>query len=138
MNLDEIRSFFGSDAYASTQTGIEIIDDGKQTAICRLPLDERHSNGYGFVMGGVFFTLADFAFAIASNTEQPETLTLSASIQYHSSARIGECLIAKASCLHDGKNTCAYQIEIYEEQSLREVASVSFTGFKTGKKGFMK
>lgn len=135
MTLEKIRSFYGTDAYASTQTGIEILHGGKQEAVCRLVLEQRHTNGYGFVMGGVPFTLADFTFAIASNTEQEETVTLSSSIQYHSSAKVGECLLSKADCIHDGGRTCAYQVEIIEEKSQRKVASVSFTGYKTGRPG---
>jgi len=36
-------------------------------AICSLTLEAKHKNALGAVMGGVYFTLADFAFAVASN-----------------------------------------------------------------------
>jgi len=33
----------------------------------RMPLDQRHLNGAGIVHGGAIFSLADVAFAAASN-----------------------------------------------------------------------
>ena len=74
-NLKEARKFFGNDLYASETTGIEIIAAEPGYAKCSLKIEDKHRNALGQVMGGVFFVMADYAFAIASNFKQPPTVT---------------------------------------------------------------
>ena len=71
--LEEAKGVFYGDYYASQTTGIEILDADVGYARVGLKLDSRHMNAVGQVMGGVYFTLADYAFAIASNFRQPPT-----------------------------------------------------------------
>lgn len=66
--LDRIREQFAKDRYATETTGIEITEVGENFARVELELDERHYNALGNVMGGVLFTMADFAFAVATNS----------------------------------------------------------------------
>ena len=72
----------------------------------RLVLDDRHMNASGRIMGGVYYTLADFAFAVAANGHsQSVTVSQHASITFLSPAR-GSTLIARAECLKAGRRTC--------------------------------
>lgn len=64
--IEEIREFFSHDLYAY-DTGAYIEEVGDRYAKISLTLTERHRNAVGGVMGGVYFTIADFAFAVASN-----------------------------------------------------------------------
>ena len=61
-NVDEAREFFKGDTFA-TNNGMVIDELGKNYAKCSVLLNENHKNAYGKVMGGVIFTLGDFAFA---------------------------------------------------------------------------
>ena len=63
MTLEETRAFFKDDVYATQVTGIVIDACGPNYAKCSLALESKHRNAAGQVMGGVLFTLADFAFA---------------------------------------------------------------------------
>ena len=51
--------------------GAQIDEIGDHSAKVSLIINEHHKNAMGGVMGGVYFTLADFAFAVASNWQNP-------------------------------------------------------------------
>lgn len=137
MTLDEVKKFFANDKYATETTGIEILEAGGGKSKIHLALDERHKNALGFVMGAVYFTMADFAFAVASNSDESNAyhaVTLSSTINMVNSAKSGD-LFAEAAPIKDGRSTCFYQIDIYEnlDDKKRPVAAVQTTGFKVGK-----
>ncbi len=137
MTLDEVKKFFANDKYATETTGIEILEVGGGKSKIRLKLDERHKNALGFVMGAVYFTMADFAFAVASNSDESNAyhaVTLSSTINMVNSAKSDE-LFAEAFPIKDGHATCFYQIDIYEiiNDKKRPVATVQTAGYKVGK-----
>ena len=73
--LEEARAFFARDLYASEATGCVIDAVGDRYARCSLTLQPYHRNAVGQVMGGVSFTLADFAFAVTALPEgEPRVL----------------------------------------------------------------
>ncbi len=127
-DLQEARDYFGNDAYATRVTGIEITEVASRYAKVELDLDDRHRNAMGAVMGGVYFTMSDFAFAIASNFKSDPCVTLGSHITYLSPAK-GDHLIAKARCKKDGKRTCCYEVLIWDELGT-EVATVIIEGYK--------
>ena len=127
-DLEEARKFFNNDAYATRVTGIEITEVGPHFARVELDLDDRHRNALGAVMGGVYFTMSDFAFAIASNFKTDPCVTLASHISYLSAAR-GDHLICEARCIKDGKRTCFYEILVQDELGT-DVAKISTEGYK--------
>ena len=129
-NIDEIREFFEKDVYASKTTGIEIIEAEPGYAKCRLVVDDRHKNAVGQVMGGVFFVMADFAFAIASNYKQPPTVTQSSQIVYLSPAK-SNVLYAETEKIRSGRKTCFYKISITDGTG-ELCAYVTVSGFIVG------
>ena len=58
--------FVENDLFAQ-HVGIELIEVAPGTAKARLKVCRHHLNGVGLTQGGVVFTLADLAFAAASN-----------------------------------------------------------------------
>ena len=73
---------FGNDVFATQTTGIEIVAADIHYAKCRLQVDGRHRNAMGAVMGGVIYTLADFAFAIAANMDELDTVSLTSNVAF--------------------------------------------------------
>ena len=65
---EKARQIFADDRFATELTGIDITAVGEHNATCTLRLGPQHRNARGVVMGGVLFTLADFAAAIAANS----------------------------------------------------------------------
>ena len=82
-NFDDIeiaREFFYKDKFA-VDTGVTLDELSEDHAICSLVVTDNHRNAYGGVMGGVIFTLADFAFAVLSN--QIHQLTVAQQVDIH-------------------------------------------------------
>ena len=67
--MDEARKMFAKDRFATEQTGAVIEEVAPNYAKCSMQIMDQHRNAYGGVMGGAIYTLADFAFAVASNFE---------------------------------------------------------------------
>ena len=111
--LEQIRELFSKDRYA-TENGMVIDDASEHYAKCSVTLSERHKNAMGGVMGGVHFTLADFAFAVASNTNGERTVALNSDISYTGAVK-GERLIAEAKLIKNGRNTCFYTVEVSDD-----------------------
>ena len=67
--LQEVREIFEADRFA-VENGAVIDEIGDHSATCSLVVTDSHRNAMGAVMGGVYFMLADFAFAVAANAEK--------------------------------------------------------------------
>lgn len=127
LNLERARKFFAKDKFATDVMGIEIEEAGEGYAKCSLRITEKHINAENDVMGGVMFTLADFAFAVAANFNQPKTVSLSCQISFLSAPR-GELLTAEAKCVKQGHTTCYYTIEVRDDRD-RIVTVMGVNGF---------
>ena len=81
-------------------------------------------------MGGAIFTLADFAFAVASNWNKPLHVSTTSQITYLGVAR-GSRLIAQAHRVKEGRSTCYYLVEVTDDLG-NAVAHVTASGFSKG------
>lgn len=124
--IEDARDYFGKDQFAVVATGIEILQVGENYAKCSFSIEERHQNATGHVMGGAIFTLADFVFAVATNTREMVTVTTASQISYLSTPK-GKTLIGESKLLKDGRKNCFYEIVITDEVGTM-VAVVSTTG----------
>ncbi|MGN0698191.1 MAG: PaaI family thioesterase [Ruminiclostridium sp.] len=126
--LNEVRDFFANDRFA-TDNGAVIEEVGENSATVSMTIEDHHRNAVGIVMGGAIFTLADFAFAVASNHENPGTVSLSANITFLKASK-GSKLIAKAECVRDGRTTCYYRVTVTDNTGAL-IAEVTTSGYKT-------
>ena len=127
--LAEIRKKFQKDRFA-TENGAVIVEVGDHSATCSLVLTDSHRNAMGAVMGGVYFMLADFAFAVAANQEQLGCVSMHSDISFLGAAK-GQKLLAKAFCIKDGKNTACYRVDVTDDLG-NLTATVTITGFHVG------
>ena len=127
-DLEKAREFFGQDFYATKATGIIIEEVGEHYARCSFDITRNHQNAYSGVMGGATFTLADYTFAVASNFNQPHTVSVTSQINYIGMAK-GKKLIAEAHCIKDGRTTCLYEINITDDLGTK-IAFVTISGMK--------
>lgn len=128
--LERAREFFAGDLYATEATGIVIDEVGEGYAKVSLRLDKRHQNAVGHVMGGVMFTMADFAFAVSTNRGGNITVSTVAQISHLASPK-GKVLYAESRLLKDGKRCCFYQVDVTDDTGAY-IASVTFNGTKLG------
>jgi acyl-CoA thioesterase len=126
------QDVFQHDRFATEATGIRVDEVREDYARCLLTLEAKHRNAMGAIMGGVMFTLADLAFAIAANNHclannQPlQWVSLNSSIHYLGQTQ-GNTLVAETICVKQGSSTCVYTISIHDEND-KPIAIVTTTG----------
>ena len=125
--LEKVRAFFIKDRYAA-DAGAVIEDFGEHYAKCSMKLDDRHKNAVGGIMGGAYFTLADFTFAVATNWNGEAVVSLNADISFIGTPKT-ECIIAETELIKDGRTVCSYNVKITDELG-NPVSAVKFVGFK--------
>lgn len=125
--LDELRACFSHDRFAAA-TGAEIREAEPGRAVCALRLRQDHMNANDTPMGGAIFTLADFAYAVASNGFTEHIIVSQhCSITFLSPAK-GKELIAEARCIKSGRTTCLYEVTVKDELGTF-VAHATVNGF---------
>lgn len=125
-NLEEARAFFQNDRYAMVTTGIQIEAVDDRYAKCSMEIGPHLQNATGHVMGGAIYTLADFVFAVATNTPESVTVTTVSQISYLGTPK-GHVLYGESHLLKDGKRNCFYEIRITDDLGT-PVAVVSTSG----------
>ena len=126
-SLEETREFFAKDKFA-TDNGMVVESYSDTEACTSVVLTDRHKNAYGGVMGGVMFTLADFAFAVLANKIHMLTVAQTVSINYLSAPK-GEKLYARAHVRKDGKTSTVIIVDVTDDTG-RDIAQFTGTGFK--------
>ena len=127
--LEEVRRIFEADRFA-TENGAVIDEIGDHSAACSLVITDSHRNAMGAVMGGTYFMLADFAFAVAANWEKMGCVSLRSDISFLGAAK-GKKLIAKAVCVKEGRTTACYRVDVTDELG-NLAATVTATGYHVG------
>ena len=113
--MDAIKDFFKQDQYAR-HSGIELVSAAPGHAIARMPVRAHHLNAIGGVQGGAIFTLADFAFAVASNTRGNVAVAINVSITFMKSVSTG-VLQAEAHEVSHNPKLGAYTVNITDEHN---------------------
>jgi acyl-CoA thioesterase len=128
-SLEEVKGIFEGDRFA-TENGAVIEEIGDRSAVCSLVITASHRNAMGAVMGGTYFMLADFAFAVAANWEKMGCVSLHSDISFLGQAK-GEKLTARAVCIKDGRSTSCYRVDVTDDLG-NLVAVVNVTGYHIG------
>ena len=74
-----IHEFLQGDKFALL-AGVELLETGNGYAKARMLIKPEHLNGGGVCQGGAIFTLADLAFAAATNSHARLTLSITSNI----------------------------------------------------------
>jgi len=114
MDTELAKEFFSADKYAAL-TGVEIIEAGKGYCKAKLEIQERHLNAANVVQGGAIFTLADLAFAVASNSHGQLALAINVNISFLQGKSAGT-LYATATEVSQPKRLGAYDVLITDEE----------------------
>lgn len=86
--------YFRGDNFAR-ENGISLVSCNPGHAVVKVEITERHLNGAGVVHGGLLFTLADFAFAAATNSYGKVALSINTSMSFFEKSNSGT-IIAEA------------------------------------------
>lgn len=126
-NEQNIIDFFKKDRFCA-YNGIELIKVEPGYAVSQMKITDNHLNGVGIVQGGALFTLADFAFAAASNSYGTVTVSVNATISYLKSPK-GKVITAEAREVSSSRRLCTYNIDIFDEDKTL-VAKIISSGYK--------
>lgn len=107
--------------------GINLVKVEPGYALASMAITENHLNGVDMVQGGVLFTLADYAFAAASNSAGRVTVSINSNISYYKSPK-GKIITAEAKEISSYKKICGYNVDIYDEDN-ELIARLTATGY---------
>ena len=108
-----------------------VLEPGR--AVVTAQVRPEHLNIHGNCHGGFLYSLADAAFALASNSHDTPAVALSTQMLYFKAVRAGEYLEAHASEENLGRRTATYRIEIRSKE--RVVALFTGTVFRMEAEG---
>ena len=126
-DTEEAAKYFEGDRYAMV-TGVKLEELTEDHSSASLVLSDIHKNANGGIMGGVIFTLADFAFAVLSNNIHMPTVAQQVSINYLGMPK-GDKLFATAVCKKDGSRTLVINVDVKDDTG-RDIAQFIGSGFK--------
>lgn len=128
MDTQSLLEFFQHDAFAR-QNGIEIVEIGEGYARTQVRIAPQHLNAAGGVQGGLLFTLADLAFAAATNSHGTLTVTTTANITFLHGASAG-VITAEAHELLDHRRVPFCEVRITDADG-RFLALFTASGYRT-------
>jgi acyl-CoA thioesterase len=122
-----VRDFFKNDAFAAA-AGVELLDVKNGYARARMEVTPAHLNGGGVCQGGAIFTLADLAFAVATNSHARLTFSISSVIHIFKSEKSG-FLYAEAHEVFNHNRLSNCEVKVTNEQG-ELIATFTGTGYR--------
>lgn len=110
---DELIRNVKNDRFAK-YIGIDLLEVSEGYAVTEMILNENHFNGVNLIQGGVIFTLADYAFAAASNSAGYATVGINVNITYYKTPT-GKKLRAVAKEISAQNRICGYKVDVLDE-----------------------
>ena len=92
-------------------------------------VNNTHTNAAGVCHGGVIFSLADVAFALASNSYGNIALAMDVSISFIKAVKPGTKIRAICDEKHRGRSTAQYIIEVKDDKD-KLVSLIKATAFR--------
>ncbi|PTX55362.1 acyl-CoA thioesterase [Melghirimyces profundicolus] len=113
---ESLMDRFRNDPYAK-RMGFELTDAAPGFARASVLLTGELFNFAGTPHGGLIFSLADYAFAVASNSHGRVALATQVSVQFMAAARKGERLTAEARETHRTHRAGFYEMRVNTDDS---------------------
>jgi len=113
--MEEMKRFFSENDLFARHCGIELLDVGPGRARAAMRIEPFHHNAAKTVHGGAIFTLADFAFAAASNSHGKLSLAINASVSFVKAAT-GGTLYAEAREQALNPKLASYTVRITDDE----------------------
>ena len=94
---------------------IERVEEGE--AAVSISVEEHLLNFHGAANGGMIFSLADVAFAIASNSYGQTSVGINVSINYMKAAMLGDFLTATAQEVSRNPKLAVYRLTVHNQKN---------------------
>ncbi len=112
--------------------GVELVAIKEGYSKILLRIKPEMINAIGIAHGGIVFSLADTALALACNGRNKASVTLESAINFIKPVYENDTITAETTEIHNGQSTGLYQITI-TNQAGSKVAVFKGTCFRTGK-----
>jgi acyl-CoA thioesterase len=114
----QLRERIADDPFCAT-LGVDLVDLGPGTATTSLTVTEDLLNFHGTPHGGAIYSLADAAFAAASNSHGDTAVALETNVSYLSAVDVGTTLTATAEETHLASRTAEYEVVVTDDDGDR-------------------
>lgn len=108
---EEVRERIAADPYCEA-LGIDLVELREGFSRTELLITAELCNFHGTSHGGAIYSLADAAFAAASNSHGRTALALEANISYLAAVETGTTLVATAEETHTSGRTAEYEVVV--------------------------
>jgi acyl-CoA thioesterase len=115
---DEVRERIAADPYCAA-LGIDLVALAAGEATTELTITEDLLNFHGTPHGGAVYSLADAAFAAASNSHGDTAVALETNVSYLDAVDEGTTLTASATETHRTRRTAEYEVVVSDEEDDR-------------------
>lgn len=122
---------YDNDAF-SKWLGIQLVDIQKGYAKVKMTIRSEMTNGFKIAHGGISYSLADSAFAFASNSWGEQAVSIETSISHTRLVEVGDVLTAETHLENRSKRLAIYTVKV-TNQDEKVVALFKGTVFHTGK-----
>ena len=112
--MKALQQFFSTEDRFAGHSGVELVEMGPGWATARMKIEPFHFNVARTVHGGAIFTLADFAFAVASNSHGTLAMGINTSVSFVKAALAGT-LYADARELARNTRLATYSVMITDD-----------------------
>jgi acyl-CoA thioesterase len=105
--------------YLGALVNMDRRDDGDGRTVVTMDVTRNALNGYGYVHGGMLFTLADYAMGFTTQQlvgDTHDTVTLEAKANYLENVREGR-IVARTEALHRSKRLVTLETRIHDLSS---------------------
>jgi acyl-CoA thioesterase len=110
-----VEKMLGNDPF-SQWLGIQKISVEPGKCVLKMQVKKEMLNGFGILHGGVTFSLADSAFAFASNSRGKKAFSIDNNISYLTKVQEGDELTAKAEEISLSEKIGIYNVTILNKE----------------------
>jgi acyl-CoA thioesterase len=111
-----VDAMMSHDAF-SQWIGVEVLNVDLGSCTIRAIIRPDMVNGFGICHGGVTFSIADSAFAFASNSRGSHAVSIETSISHHKPAQIGDVITAQAKEIHVSNRLARYEVSVTNQNN---------------------
>jgi len=115
MKYKKLKEYFEENDKFAKKNDIKLLKVEEGYAKTAVRINDGYLNTAGVVHGGAIFTLADVAFAAASNSHGSLALAINVSISFLRAARSGT-LYATAKEIDRNKKLASYRVDVTDEK----------------------
>jgi acyl-CoA thioesterase len=110
--LETLKRFIDERDRFAVYNGLRLLELSPGRARVTMKIEDHHLNAMDGAHGGAVFSLADLAFAAASNSHGSTAMGVNASISYVRGAVSGDVLYADAEEVSRGRRLATYNVRV--------------------------